>query len=136
MASLLINSLSQLDELNTSNSTKYKLVIAYDISASTGGPDSQITSEMISQAIIITQNIIGKESEDNFLDSMTETTDLIFIITFGGDSGTQEFVSDKEKVGELLMCISDSSYNKKQALQRLNNGKEAAQAVIEVLKII
>ena len=43
MASLIINSLPQLEELNTSNSTKYKLVIAYDISASTGGPDSQIT---------------------------------------------------------------------------------------------
>ncbi len=29
-----------------------------------------------------------------------------------------------------------TSYNKKQALQRVNNGKEAAKAVIEVLKII
>ena len=121
MASLSINSLSQLEELNINNSTNYKLVIAYDISASTGGPNSRITLEMISQAIIITQNIKGRGSEDDFLDSMTETTDLISIITFGGGSGTQEFVCDKEKVGELLMCISDSSYNAKQIINPMGN---------------
>ncbi len=41
-------------------------------------------------------------------------------------------IKSKKPIGNGLI----TSYNKKQALQRLNNGKEAAQAVIEVLKII
>ena len=38
----------------------------------------------------------------------------------------------KKPIGNGLI----TSFNKKQALQRVNNGKEAAKAVIEVLKII
>ena len=40
-------------------------------------------------------------------------------------------IKNKKPVGNGLI----TSFNEKQALQRLNNGKEAAQAVLDVLKI-
>ena len=40
-------------------------------------------------------------------------------------------VKNKKPIGNGLI----TSFNEKQALQRLNNGKEAAQAVLDVLKI-
>ena len=40
-------------------------------------------------------------------------------------------IKNKKPIGNGLI----TSFNKKQALQRLNNGKEAAQAVLDVLKI-
>ena len=40
-------------------------------------------------------------------------------------------IKNKKPIGNGLI----TSYNEKQALQRLNNGKEAAQAVLDVLKI-
>ena len=40
-------------------------------------------------------------------------------------------INYKKPIGNGLI----TSFNKKQALQRVNNGKEAAKAVIEVLKI-
>ena len=41
-------------------------------------------------------------------------------------------VKNKKPIGNGLI----TSFNEKQALQRLNNGKEAAQAVLDVLKIL
>ena len=41
-------------------------------------------------------------------------------------------IKNKKPIGNGLI----TSFNKKQALQRLNNGKEAAQAVLDVLKIL
>ena len=41
-------------------------------------------------------------------------------------------IKSKKPIGNGLI----TSFNKKQALQRLNNGKEAAQAVLDVLKIL
>ena len=41
-------------------------------------------------------------------------------------------IRNKKPIGNGLI----TSFNKKQALQRLNNGKEAAQAVLDVLKIL
>ena len=40
-------------------------------------------------------------------------------------------IKNKKPIGNGLI----TSFNEKQALQRLNNGKEAAQAVLDVLKI-
>ena len=40
-------------------------------------------------------------------------------------------IKNKKPIGNGLI----TSFNRKQALQRLNNGKEAAQAVLDVLKI-
>ena len=40
-------------------------------------------------------------------------------------------IKNKKPIGNCLI----TSFNEKQALQRLNNGKEAAQAVLDVLKI-
>ena len=41
-------------------------------------------------------------------------------------------IKNKKPIGNGLI----TSFNEKQALQRLNNGKEAAQAILDVLKII
>ena len=41
-------------------------------------------------------------------------------------------IKNKKPIGNGLI----TSFNEKQALQRLNNGKEAAQAVLDVLKIL
>ena len=41
-------------------------------------------------------------------------------------------IKNKKPIGNGLI----TSFNRKQALQRLNNGKEAAQAVLDVLKIL
>tara|TARA_B100000401_G_scaffold44524_1_gene26201 strand:+ start:109 stop:504 length:396 start_codon:yes stop_codon:yes gene_type:complete len=41
-------------------------------------------------------------------------------------------IKSKKPIGNGLI----TSFNEKQALQRLNNGKEAAQAVLDVLKIL
>ena len=41
-------------------------------------------------------------------------------------------IKNKKPIGNGLI----TSFNEKQALQRLNNGREAAQAVLDVLKIL
>ena len=59
----------------------------------------------------------------------TKNFDLICSAITNGIMGLS--IKNKKPIGNGLI----TSFNEKQALQRLNNGKEAAQAVLDVLKI-
>lgn len=107
-----LKGLSILDTITDSKSeskpTNCAVVFAFDISASTGGPNSQIMQQMIVEGLQLSQEFNHFNSD--FLSQMV-SNDKIYIFTFGGESGTKEFTSSFENIGVTLTTISDSSYN-------------------------
>ena len=116
MASITTTALIGLSILDTITDSKSEskptddtVIFAFDISASTGGPKSQIMQQMIVEGLQLSQDF--HHSNSDFLSQMVGSNDKIYIFTFGGESGTKEFTSSFENIGVTLTTISDSSYN-------------------------
>ena len=81
-----------------------------------------LANDNISTQAIITLGCVIKGETDHYNFISQAVTNSIMDLS----------VKNKKPIGNGLI----TSFNEKQALQRLNNGKEAAQAVLDVLKIL